>query len=107
MKRVLVTIAAIGMSAAALAACGGGGDSSTGAETLKSIRAEVAKAREEQAICAEMVETETINIESAEELGAPTHNFELLLTEDEKCLEEERLKEVNLREREGKLEESE
>jgi hypothetical protein len=102
--RSLSILIACMLAAAALAACGGGGDSGTGAETLNSVRAQIAKAREEQAVCAEMIETERTNIEVAEELGRPTHNFELLLTTDEKCLERERLREVNLREREGELE---
>ena len=104
MTRTLAIVAAVGLSAAALAACGGGGDSATGAETLKSIRAQIVKVREEQAVCAEMIETERTNIEVAKELGRPTHNFELLLTTSEKCLEREQLREVNLREREGELE---
>lgn len=102
--RWLPVLLASVLAAAALAACGGGGDSATGAETLKSVRAQIAKTREEQAVCAEMIETERTNIEVAEELGRPTHNFELLLTTDERCLERERLREVNLREREGELE---
>jgi hypothetical protein len=102
-KSLHILIACV-LVVAALASCGGGGDSPTGAESLKSIRAQIAKAQQEQAVCAEMIETETINIEIAEELGEPTHNFELLLTTDEKCLEKEQLKEVNLREREGELE---
>ncbi len=104
MTRTLATVAAVGLSAAALAACAGGGDSATGAETLTSVRSQIAKAREEQAVCAEMIETERTNIEVAKELGRPTHNFELLLTTNEKCLEREQLREVNLREREGELE---
>jgi len=104
MTRTLATVAAVCLSAAALAACGGGGDSAAGTETLKSVRAEIAKAREEQAVCAEMIETERTNIEVAKELGRATHNFELLLTTDEKCLEREQLKEVKLREQEGELE---
>ena len=99
-------VATAGLSIIALASCGSGGDSATGAETLKSVRGQIAKAQEEQAVCAEMIETERTNIEIAEELGRPTHNFELLLTTDEKCLEREQLKEVNLREQEGKLENS-
>lgn len=89
MTRRLVAIGALCLAAAALAACGGGGHSATGAETLKSVRAQIGKAREEQAVCAEMIETERTNIEVAKELGKPTHNFELLLTTDEKCLEQE------------------
>jgi hypothetical protein len=104
LTRTLATIAAVGLSAATLAACGGGGDSATGAEALKSVRAQIATAQEEQAVCAEMINTERTNIEVAQELGRPTHNFELNLTTYEKCLEEERLKETSLRGREGELE---
>lgn len=104
MTRTLSIVAALGLSAVALTACGGGGDDS---ESLASVRAQIAKAQQEQALCAEMIETETINIETAEELGEPTHNFELLLATNEKCLEEEQLKEVDLREQEGELEEDE
>lgn len=102
--RWLAVLLASVLAAAALAACGGGAAPGAGAETLKSIRASIAKAREEQAVCAEMIETERTNIEVAEELDRPTHNFELLLTTTEKCLEREQLREVTLREREGELE---
>jgi len=102
--RGLAVLLASLLVAAAVAACGGGGDQGTGGDTLRSVRAQIAKAREEEAVCAEMIETERTNIEVAKELGRPTHNFELLLTTNEKCLEREQLREVNLREREGELE---